>query len=444
MEKINKITDGIIWKQILIFFFPILLGSFFQQLYNTVDAIIVGQYVGSNALAAVGGSSSQIINCLVGFFLGISSGAGIVISRYYGAKNKEMTSHAVHTAILLAIVFGIFLMIFGYFLAPTALEMMKEPVEIFTLSLDYIRVYFFGSVFSLTYNIGAGILNAIGDSRKPLYFLIASTCINVFLDLLFVRTFQMGVQGVALATILSQFCSAIMVLISLSLTKDMHHFSIRKLRFDGAVLKKIIIVGFPAGIQSMMYSVSNIFIQSSINTFGTSTIAAYTAYGKIDGIFWMIMNAFGISTMTFSAQNFGAHKLDRVEKCVKICLVMAMITTIIMSGLLVVSAEYFYKLFTNDPIVIEIGLRMLNFLVPLYFTWVCIEILSSVIRASGDSLGPLLISAIGICLVRVLWIFFVVPNHHDIIVLITCYPITWILCSVVFIIYYNKRRKSWY
>lgn len=444
MEKINKITDGIIWKQILIFFFPILLGSFFQQLYNTVDAIIVGQYVGSNALAAVGGSSSQIINCLVGFFLGISSGAGIVISRYYGAKNKEMTSHAVHTAILLAIVFGIFLMIFGYFLAPTALEMMKEPVEIFTLSLDYIRVYFFGSVFSLTYNIGAGILNAIGDSRKPLYFLIASTCINVFLDLLFVRTFQMGVQGVALATILSQFCSAIMVLISLSLTKDMHHFSIRKLRFDGEVLKKIIIVGFPAGIQSMMYSVSNIFIQSSINTFGTSTIAAYTAYGKIDGIFWMIMNAFGISTMTFSAQNFGAHKLERVEKCVKICLVMAMITTFIMSGLLVVSAEYFYKLFTNDPIVIEIGLRMLNFLVPLYFTWVCIEILSSVIRASGDSLGPLLISAIGICLVRVLWIFFVVPNHHDIIVLITCYPITWILCSVVFIIYYNKRRKSWY
>lgn len=444
MEKINKITDGIIWKQILIFFFPILLGSFFQQLYNTVDAIIVGQYVGSNALAAVGGSSSQIINCLVGFFLGISSGAGIVISRYYGAKNKEMTSHAVHTAILLAIVFGIFLMIFGYFLAPTALEMMKEPVEIFTLSLDYIRVYFFGSVFSLTYNIGAGILNAIGDSRKPLYFLIASTCINVFLDLLFVRTFQMGVQGVALATILSQFCSAIMVLISLSLTKDMHHFSIRKLRFDGEVLKKIIIVGFPAGIQSMMYSVSNIFIQSSINTFGTSTIAAYTAYGKIDGIFWMIMNAFGISTMTFSAQNFGAHKLDRAEKCVKICLVMAMITTFIMSGLLVVSAEYFYKLFTNDPIVIEIGLRMLNFLVPLYFTWVCIEILSSVIRASGDSLGPLLISAIGICLVRVLWIFFVVPNHHDIIVLITCYPITWILCSVVFIIYYNKRRKSWY
>lgn len=444
MEKINKITDGIIWKQILIFFFPILLGSFFQQLYNTVDAIIVGQYVGSNALAAVGGSSSQIINCLVGFFLGISSGAGIVISRYYGAKNKEMTSHAVHTAILLAIVFGIFLMIFGYFLAPTALEMMKEPVEIFTLSLDYIRVYFFGSVFSLTYNIGAGILNAIGDSRKPLYFLIASTCINVVLDLLFVRTFQMGVQGVALATILSQFCSAIMVLVSLSLTKDLHHFSIRKLRFDGEVLKKIIIIGFPAGIQSMMYSVSNIFIQSSINTFGTSTIAAYTAYGKIDGIFWMIMNAFGISTMTFSAQNFGAHKLERVEKCVKICLIMAMITTFIMSGLLVVSAEYFYKLFTNDPIVIEIGLRMLNFLVPLYFTWVCIEILSSVIRASGDSLGPLLISAIGICLVRVLWIFFVVPTHHDIIVLITCYPITWILCSVVFIIYYNKRRKSWY
>ena len=194
----------------------------------------------------------------------------------------------------------------------------------------------------------------------------------------------------------------------------------------------------------MMYSVSNIFIQSSVNTFGTSTIAAYTAYGKIDGIFWMIMNAFGISTMTFSAQNFGAHKLERVEKCVKICLIMAMITTFIMSGLLFVSAEYFYKLFTNDIVVIEIGLRMLKFLAPLYFTWVCIEILSSVIRASGDSLGPLLISAFGICLVRILWIFFVVPKNHDILVLIMCYPITWILCSVIFIIYYNKRRKSWY
>ncbi|SJZ35804.1 MATE family efflux transporter [Anaerorhabdus furcosa] len=444
MEKVNKITDGIIWKQILIFFFPILLGSFFQQLYNTVDAIIVGQYVGANALAAVGGSSAQIINCLVGFFLGISSGASIIISRYYGGKNREMTSKGVHTAIALAISFGIILMFLGYFFAPTALKMMGEPAEIFTLSLDYIRIYFFGSVFSLTYNIGASILNAIGDSKKPLYFLICSTCINVVLDILFVRGFGMGVQGVAIATIISQFCSACLVLFSLSRTKDMHHFDFRKLRFDPEILRKIIYIGFPAGVQSMMYSISNIFIQSSINSFGTTTIAAYTAYGKIDGLFWMMMNAFGISAMTFAAQNFGAHKIDRVKKCVKTCLIMAAISTIVMSAFLYFSADGFYRLFTQDDSVIAIGLQMLRFLTPMYIFWVGIEILSSVVRASGDSLGPLIISAIGICLVRVLWVFFVVPTYHDIIVLIACYPVTWILCTVAFSIYYRRKQLKWY
>lgn len=444
MERINKITDGVIWKQILIFFFPILLGSFFQQLYNTVDAIIVGQYVGSNALAAVGGSSAQIINFLVGFFLGISSGASIIISRYYGAKNKEKTSKAVHNAILLAITFGIILMILGYFFAPSALKMMGEPEAIFTLSLDYIRIYFFGSIFSLTYNIGAGILNAIGDSRKPLYFLICSTIINVVLDIIFVRVFGLGVQGVAFATIISQFCSACLVLFSLSRTRDLHRFEFKKLRFDGEILKKVIYIGFPAGIQSTMYSISNIFIQSSINSFGTDTIAAYTVYGKIDGLFWMMMNAFGISAMTFAAQNFGAHKLDRVHKCVKTCLVMAFGSTIVVSIFLYFSSTMFFRIFTDDVNVITIGNSMLRFLVPMYFTWVCIEILSSVIRASGDSLGPLIISAIGICLMRVLWVFFVVPYNHNIIVLIASYPVTWVLCSLAFIVYYRRKIKGWF
>ena len=315
----NQITEGVIWKQLLIFFFPILFGTFFQQLYNTADAIIVGNFVGKEALASVGGSASTIINLLVGFFVGLSSGATVIISQYYGADNRRRVSDSVHTAIALAIAGGVVIMLIGLVSARFALTAMGTPDDILSLSLTYMKIYYLGTIPSMIYNMGSGILRAVGDSKRPLYFLIASCLVNIVLDLLFVAVLDMGVAGAAIATIASQFFSAILTLIALLRTQDSYRLIVSKIRFHRDLLFDIIKIGLPAGLQSAMYSISNLLIQSSINSFGTDTIAAWTAYGKVDSIFWMIMGAYGVSITTFAGQNFGAGKYDRIKKSVRIC-----------------------------------------------------------------------------------------------------------------------------
>lgn len=309
---INQITEGSITKQLLLFFFPILLGTFFQQLYNTVDAVIVGQFVGKEALAAVGGTTGIIINLLVGFFVGLSSGATVIISQYYGAARPKETHDSVHTAIGLGIVGGFGFMVIGLILSPILLKAMGTPDDIMDYALSYIRIYFGGMIANVLYNIGSGILRAIGDSKRPLYFLIIGTLLNVVLDLFFVVVLDLEVIGVGIATVLSQVISAILVIITLMRSQQMYQLTLRDIRLDGKLLLNIIQIGLPAGLQSVMYSLSNLFIQSSINSFGTDTIAAWSAYGKIDGLFWMIMGAFGVSITTFAGQNFGAQKYSRI------------------------------------------------------------------------------------------------------------------------------------
>ena len=436
MVKENRITEGVIWKPLLAFFFPILLGTFFQQLYNTVDAIIVGNFVSTQALAAVGGATGTIINLLVGFFVGLSAGATVIISQYYGARRVQETMKAVHTAVAMGIIGGLIFMVLGMALSPWALRVMGTPEDVMDYAITYIEIYFGGMVFNLVYNMASGILRAVGDSRRPLYFLILSTLLNVVLDLLFVPVFHWGVAGVGTATIVSQAVSAILVMVVLMRSDDVYRVYLKEIRLDFYILKNIIQIGLPAGLQSVMYNISNILIQSTINTFGTNTVAAWTAYGKIDGFFWMILGAFGTSVTTFSGQNFGAQKYDRIRKSVRICIVMAMGTAVFLSTVLCFWGSYVFQLFTSDGTVVQIGMDILHTIVPFYFTYVCIEILSGCMRGTGDSLVPMIITGLGICVLRIVWIAVVVPQWHAIEAVLLSYPITWSITSVLFIIYY--------
>lgn len=441
----NGITEGVIWKQILLFFFPILFGTFFQQLYNTADTLIVGRFVGKEALAAVG-ATGALINLLVGFFVGLSSGATVIISQYYGAKKDEDLSHAVHTALALALVSGAILMVLGLTTSPAILRMMGTPEELMDSALLYIRMYFIGIIGVLVYNIGSGILRAVGDSRHPLYFLIFCCIANIVLDYLFVAVLHMGVFGVAFATLLAQLLSALLVMVTLIRTELSYKVSLKKVRFTPHILKNIVRIGLPAGLQSIMYSLSNLLIQAKINSFGTDTVAAWTAFGKIDAVFWMIIGAFGISITTFVGQNFGAGKFDRCKKSVRVCLGMSLIASVLLSILVYSTCGFLLRIFTDDASVIEIGVPMIQFLAPFYVTFICIEILSGAVRGAGDSLIPTIITAIGVCGLRVLWVLFVVPLHPTVNMVTASYPITWSITSIAFIVYYLqggwlKRRK---
>ncbi len=441
-ESSNGITEGVIWKQILIFFFPLLFGTFFQQLYNTADAIVVGRFAGKEALSAVGGSTGTLINVFVGFFVGVSTGATVTISQFYGGRNKEEVSKAVHTAIAMAIVGGAIIMLLGLVGAPTALRMMGTPEEIMPYSLTYIRIYFAGMIANLVYNVGAGILRAIGDSKRPLYFLIISCLINIVLDLVFVVVFHWDVMGVAVATVISQICSAVLVCITLMRTKDCYQLRWKELRFHKEMLRRIFQIGLPAGFQSLMYSSSNVIIQANMNSFGTNTIAAWTAFGKIDGIFWMIMSSFGISITTFVGQNYGAGKYDRVRRGTKVCLRMALVVAIGLSAILYATGSYIYWLFTTDPMVVEKGMEMLRIMVPTFWTYVFIEIYSGSLRGMGDSFIPMILTSLGVCVLRVLWLFTIVPLRPEISTIVYSYPITWSVTSVLFIIYYIYFTKK--
>ena len=439
--NINQITEGVIWKQLLAFFFPILFGTFFQQLYNTTDAIVVGNFVGKQALAAVGGPASTLINLLVGFFTGLSSGATVVISQFYGAKHKDDVRKAVHTSIALSIAGGAVIMVLGIAFAGVALRAMNTPEDIMGMSLTYMRIYFLGVIPSLIYNMGSGILRAVGDSKRPLYFLIASTLTNIVLDLFFVLVLRMGVAGVAIATSLSQVASAAMVMYALMKTDDMYRLYLREIRFSPSILSAIIRIGLPAGLQSTMYSVSNLIIQASINSFGTDTIAAWTAYSKIDGMFWMIMSAYGVSITTFAGQNFGAGKYDRIHKSVRVCISMSAFTSVLLSAIVLVGGRFFLGLFTDDPGVADIGMSIIHVIAPTYITYICIEILGGTARGCGDSIIPMLLTCFGVCVLRVIWILGIVPIHRDLATVAFSYPLTWAVTSIMFIIYY--LRGNW-
>ena len=437
----QDITGGVIWQQLLLFFFPILLGTFFQQLYNTADAIIVGKFVGTTALAAVGGATGNLINLIVGFFVGLSSGATVILSQYYGARQPDKVSDAVHTAAAMSLLFGAVLTVGGIAMSPTMLTWMNTPAEVMPDAVAYLRIYFGGMIPSLIYNIGSGLLRAVGDSRRPLYFLIVACMTNIVLDVVLVLGLQMGVAGAALATILSQAVSAVLIILTLCRSRQSYQLHCRKIRLHMALMGRIMRIGLPAGLQSIMYSFSNVLIQTAVNGFGTVTLAAWTAYGKLDGLYWMTNNAFGMAITTFVGQNFGAGLYDRVRKSVRVCLMMDAGATVVLSTFLLVAGEGLYRLFSNDEEVIRQGMVILRLLVPTYITYMCVEILSGAVRGAGDSLIPTLMTLFGICLLRVIWVDFISPAHQSVSFMLLCYPVTWVITSLMFIVYY--WRGGW-
>lgn len=446
MERIenttNTIVDGVIWKGLLKFFFPIMLGTLFQQLYNTVDAVVVGQFVGTQALAAVGGSSSQIVNLFIGFFVGLSSGATVIVSQYFGAREDKGVSRAVHTAMALAFIAGAVMTVVGLVFAPAMLEIMNTTEDTMADSTLYLRIVFLSMIPSMVYNVGSSILRAIGDSRSPLYFLAAACLVNVVLDLAFVLIFHMGVAGVAIATSIAQAVSAVLVFVALCRAKGSYRIIPREIRPERELLARTVRIGLPTGLQSVLYAVSNIIITTSINGFGTDTVAAWVAFGKVDALFWLILSAFGVAIMTFVGQNYGARKFDRVHKSLKVALAIAAVTSIVFSAVLLLVGQYVFRLFTNDQTVMDVAIYMMMCMVPGYVLYVPIELISGALRGMGDTLIPTVITAVGICALRVLWIFAVVPLWHDILAITISYPISWLLTSAAFILYYARVRRK--
>lgn len=437
---VNGITEGVIWKQLLLFFFPIVLGTFFQQLYNTADAIIVGKAVGKEALAAVGGSTGTLINLLVGFFVGLASGASVIIAQLFGARRAQDVSRAVHTTIALALSSGALLTAVGLLCAGGILELMGTPQEVMAYALPYLNIYFLGMIPQLVYNIGSGVLRAVGDSRRPMLFLICAALTNIVLDVLLVLGLNLGVCGAAIATVLSQVVSAVLILVSLCHAQPVYRLHFRRIRFHGDMLARIVRIGLPAGLQSVMYSLSNMIIQASVNGFGTDVMAAWTAYGKIDGLYWMMISAFGVSITTFAGQNFGARRYDRMRRSVRVCLGMAAGVTVFMTALILAVGRPMLGMFTDDAHVVEMGMSIIRLIVPTWITYLCIEILSGAMRGAGDSLMPTLMTLTGVCLMRVFWVTVVVPRMHQLPVLMLSYPITWVITSCMFIVYYLRGR----
>lgn len=440
----NQITEGVIWKQLLFFFFPILLGTLFQQLYNTADTVVVGRFVGTQALAAVGGSTGQIVNLVVNFFVGLASGATVISARYYGARDRIKLNNALHTAIALSIVGGIVTGIAGILLTPSLLKMMNTPADVIEGSTMYLRIYFAGIIFVFVYNIGSGILRAVGDSKRPLYFLIVCCFLNIFLDILFVVYLKLGVKGAAFATVISQAVSALLVILSLTKSVDIYRLRPNKIRFYKSLLIAIITIGLPAGLQSVMYGISNIIIQTSLNSLGTETVAAHTAFAKIDAIYWMISGAFSVSIITFIGQNYGARKFDRMKKSIKVCLLMDLIASLLLTTVMLLAGPYLLRLFTSDQEVIEIGMQIIHIIAPSYALFIFIEILSSSLRGMGNVVVPMLMTCGGVCVLRILWIFIFARTHLSVTTILMSYPISWGFTAVLFIIYFMFYQKKFF
>ena len=439
MDEKNQITEGVIWKQLLIFFFPIVIGTFFQQIYNTADSIVVGRFVGKEALAAVGGSVNQIVNLVVEVFVGLTSGASVIVAQFYGAKDKKNLNKTLHTSYAFGIVTGFVVAVVGLLVTNTVLELMKTPQELMADSRLYLHIYFCGMIFNIIYNMGASILRAVGDSRRPLYVLMVTCGMNIVLDILLVVIFRLGVMGVAIATVSCQGISSILVTAMLMKEHPLFQLKLREIRFYRVSLNSVLRIGIPAALEATMYTIANLIIQVFVNELGTDTVAAWGTFAKIDAVYWMVVNAFGISITTFVGQNYGAGKVKRMRKSVGICLGMSYAGAILVSGALYALAGPLYRLFTTDENVVRIGVDMMHFLLPSYFMYVVIGILSGALRGAGRVLVPMLLTCGGVCLIRIVWMFGVFPGHPGINTIMLSYPVSWGITAVLFIIYYFRK-----
>ena len=439
--KNNDLTEGKIWKVMLNFVLPIFLGTLFQSLYTTIDAIIIGRFAGKDAFAAIE-SVLSFQRLPVSFFVGLSSGATIIISQYFGAKKKEEVSKASHTAILFAIVGGLLLSVLSCILSPFFIKLIKVPNEIFYQAQIYTIICFSGIVFSMVYNIGSGILRALGDSRTPFYILILSNILNIILDLILVIAFKFGVIGVGFATLISQVVSAILIFIILLRTKLDCKIYINRIHFYKKYLKEIFRLGLPIGIQSIIYPISNTTIQSNINIFGVSSIAAWAVCGKLDFLIWAVSEAFSIAISIFVAQNYGAKKHQRARIGIVVALFMAMIAIFIISFILYIWNKPLAHFLINDKNIVELTSQIIHLLAPLYFIYVIGDVLSGAIRGIGDTFNPMIINIFGICIIRLLWIFFIVPLNPTFFMVLYSFIVSWIITTIMYITYIIYKRKN--
>lgn len=432
------LTEGSIAKKMTAFAIPIFLGNLFQQLYNTADSLIVGNFLGSNALAAVS-SSGSLIFLLVGFFNGIAIGAGVVIARYFGAGQKKELQKAIHTTIGFGLISGLLLTVLGLILAPKILILMKTPPDVLPNSVRYFRIYFLGSVAFVLYNNFVGILQSVGDSKHPLYYLIFSSLINVSLDLLFVGVFHMGIGSAAAATIISQFVSAFLCLYRLTRkSPEEYRISLRKIQLDPYMLRQIISNGLPAGLQNSIISLANVVVQSNINSFGKLAVAGCGSYSKVEGFGFLPITCFSMSLTTFISQNLGAKKYDRAKKGARFGILCSLIMAECIGIIIYLASPVLISAFNSDPEVIAFGVQQAHTVTLFYFLLAFSHCLAGLLRGAGKSIIPMIVMMVCWCIIRVTYITVIVKLIPSIQVIFWAYPLTWTLSSIVFLIFYLK------
>lgn len=435
-----NMTEGAIWKRLITFAVPLLIGNLFQQLYNTVDSIVVGNFVSKQALAAVG-SVGPVINTLVGFFSGLATGAGVVISQYYGAKDDRNLSNAVQTSVSFSLLCCVFCTVVGVLFVPMMLNLMNTPDDVFNESATYLRIYFFGISATLMYNIGAGILRAVGDSRHPLYYLCASTVTNIVLDLVFVIQFHWGIAGVAWATVLSQVISAILVFGQLIRSKAAYRVQPRHLRIDRRIMGSIVRIGLPGGIQMAITSFSNVFVQGYFNQFGSDVMAGYTSYVKLDQFIMLPMQSISLSSTTFVGQNLGAGNVKRAKDGVRFSLSLSLLVTAVLSVLLIGFARPLLTMFSSEPSVLDAGALFVRWSSPFYVLCCINQIHAGALRGSGNSTPPTIIMLSSFVLFRQLYLALVKHFCNTVVFVALSYPAGWLVCSIAMCIYFY--RSNW-
>lgn len=432
-------TTGNITRHIISFALPLLIGNIFQQLYNTVDTWVVGKFVSNEAYAAVG-TVGPIINMLIGFFMGLSSGAGVVISQYYGAKRFAEVEKTVHTAIAMTLILGIAFTGLGLFMTPYMLTLMKTPENVLPESTAYLTIYFSGILGLMLYNIGAGILRAVGDSKRPFYYLVVCAVMNTVLDLVFVIQFKMGVKGVALATILSQAASAILVMITLLRTDECIRLRLGKLQLHWEMLKKIFRVGIPAAIQMAITAFSNIFVQSYINFFGDNCMSGWTTYAKVDQLLFLPMQSIALASTTFVGQNLGCNQVERAREGVRKALIISLISTVVLMVPVLIFSPEIVAFFNSKSEVVQYGSMLLRWMTPFYVLCCFNQIYSGALRGAGNSKAPMIFMLTSFVAFRQIYLFAMSNIWNEIIPIAMSYPAGWLLCSILTGVYYHKVR----
>ena len=435
-SRTMDMTEGPIARQLVSFAAPMLLGLIFQQLYNTVDTIVVGNFVSAQALAAVG-TTGPLINSLLGFFNGFSAGATVVIARAFGARSPKDVQHAVHTTITMTLLLAVVITAAGLGLTPTLLRLMRAPEDMLPEATTYLRIYFMGIAGLMLYNMGAGILRAVGDSRRPLYFLIFSAIMNTAGDLIFVLVFHLGVAGVAYATILSQGVSALLVLYVLIRSDGMHRLYIRKLRLHGSTLRKIVAIGLPTAIQSAITAFSNVFVQSYINVFGSSCAAGWSIYGKLDQFALLPLQSISMASATFVGQNLGALNIPRAKRGIRTALAMGMACTAVLMVPLMLFARPLLSLFNQDPDVLYYGQMFVLWITPFYLFACVNDILGGALRGAGESLATMICMLSSFVVIRQIYLFVMSRLTHSALLTGLGYPLGWMLCCISLILCYR-------